>query len=226
MLCVLSPRAFALFPKTDNDMRQLPPFCQARMSQQETPEKAKWKKRLGTDFSHIHHLCAGIFTYKYAINTATLTASQREFHLRKAIGETSYLIKHARKDFVLMPLVYTTQAKAFIGLKEYNEAIAHLNKAIDANPKYISPYIILSDLYFNQGNFQEAANALERGLAVKPDSTHLKVRYKKALEARKLEGEVAKQPSDAGEPGQTGGETSLSDGATPDKAVTTEEKAE
>ena len=63
-LLLTSQWACGAYPGTDADFAVLPPYCKARLSPlgDKDPSNQLWNRRLGHDFLHIHHYCAGLHT--------------------------------------------------------------------------------------------------------------------------------------------------------------------
>lgn len=168
--------AKADYPKSENDFAFLPPYCKARIFQkqvdgQDSAQYKVWMKRLGPDFLHVHHHCAGLFTQMLA-NRIT-DKHQRNIQLDQAIKEMDYILEHASPKFGLLPKVSFDQGNIYEQMNQPDKAMQAYQKSISFNPKNPQPYIALSNLYIKQKNKNEALATLEQGLKYKPDSKSL-----------------------------------------------------
>ncbi len=171
------------FPKTESEFAKLPPICKARM--QETKARRKdnnsnyylWRKRLGSDFIHVHHYCAGLNILNKSWGVTD--SKNRDSMLKSAIGEISYTQKHTSPKFFLQSEMAFSKGSILILLNNSVAAHKEFRKGIQLNPKYSRNYSALSDLYKKQGNIEEARYILEQGLTYSPKSKGLNRRLKK-----------------------------------------------
>ena len=63
--------------------------------------------------------------------------------------------------------------KAYLGKKQYNDAISHYKKAIELKPKVVDRYIGLAEIYNEMENFGEAISTLKKALEIKPNNKRL-----------------------------------------------------
>jgi len=165
------------YPKTEADFSKLPPYCKARMQQQKSANYQLWAKRLGGDFIHVHHYCAGLHMLNKSWSTTN--SKTREGILRGATGEISYTQKHSSPKFILQPEMSFKKGSILMLLNDLVAAHKEFRKGIQLNPKYSRNYSALSDLYKKQGNIEESRYILEQGLTHSPKSKALKRRLKK-----------------------------------------------
>ncbi|PPD21295.1 MAG: hypothetical protein CTY24_08015 [Methylobacter sp.] len=177
------------YPQTEEDYRLLPPFCKAR-STPGSPSYSAWDKRLGPNFIHIHHYCSALHCLNQARRTTPNSEKQHQQLFTDCLGGINYMESNSSSDFVLFPHIYVTKADIFTELKDYQDAVKYLNKAIEQNPKFTRAYIKLSDLYSKLNEKSLALETVKKGLAEKPSSTGLnkrllKLQGKAATESKK-----------------------------------------
>jgi len=173
----VSANVFSFFPKTDKDFSLLPAFCKVRAGRG-TPEQIRlWKKRLGSDYLHIHHFCAGLHTYNWALYNFPRNKEEKAHKLnvfKGVLGEINYMEKHVKnRNFILFPSIYLLKAKTFSELGSTAQAITYFNKSIAANKKYAPAYLALAKYYKKLGNTAQALETIELGLKYKPSSKSL-----------------------------------------------------
>jgi hypothetical protein len=156
------------------ELKFLPPFCTTRFKwssgQADTEEVKKWENILGGAFIHTHHYCMGL---NY-LNRIDRGIGNREFLLGLAGGEFLYMQNNVAADNVLRP-----EVEFNIGMVQYRadrspQAIGQLLKAIQMKPNYERAYLLLSFCYLRLGDRTSAADALQKGLAMVPDSRALR----------------------------------------------------
>lgn len=174
--------ALTIWPKSDKDWSLLPPFCKARSYNGNHPAYQSWKRRLGDDFIHVHHYCAGLLTFNDAHRyTKKVDIAEQ---LNAAMSEIDYVELSSKPNFRLLPHIFKTKADIFLELKKVGNAITYLNKAIQLNPKFVPAYTRLADIYYEQGEKDEALKLINQALKIKPHSRALNKRLKK-LQAKK-----------------------------------------
>lgn len=183
-LFLASQWACGAYPGTDADFAVLPPYCKARLRKDASYEV--WNRRLGPDFLHVHHYCAGLHTrnigdkfYTSHIGDKLRSNNGREEHYTTAIGEMGYVLTHASPTFKLLPKIYYDQGQMYETLGKTVEAMQVYQQSIKLNPKLPMPYAALSDLFKKQKNNKEAIMILEQGLKYKPTSKALLKRMEK-----------------------------------------------
>ncbi|MDX8129470.1 hypothetical protein U737_08995 [Methylomonas sp. LW13] len=168
--------AAADYPKTDADYAFLPPYCKARASDQKSPDYQSWNRKLGDDFIHIHHYCAGLHTMNLAFRTHDEAEKQSKY--RAAVGDLLYVPDHASPTFKLMPKIFYDVGQAYQFMGEIDEAIAANLKSISLDKNNSFPYAALSSLYQRKNMKAEAKTILEKGLEHNPNSKILLKRMK------------------------------------------------
>ena len=170
------------YPETASDFMTLPPYCKARAGQDSANAVALWQRRLGANWIHVHHFCAGLHSLEHMENISFGSANAKEqklFYFKSILGETSYMETHGQENISLFPFIYCTKVKGLIEFKHYEEAKKYLNKAINLNPKYSLSYFLLADVYQKTNNITLAKKTLEDGLKYSPKSKRLKRKLKK-----------------------------------------------
>jgi len=64
--------------------------------------------------------------------------------------------------------------KAYLGKKQYNDAISYYRKAIELKPQDIDRYIDLAQIYSEMGNYSEAINTLKKASEIAPINPDVK----------------------------------------------------
>ncbi|PCJ37934.1 MAG: hypothetical protein COA75_01570 [Cellvibrionales bacterium] len=173
----MSFNVFSFFPETNKDFSLLPAFCKVRAGRGTAVEVTLWKKRLGSDYIHIHHFCAGLHSYNYTTMNFPKNKDEKAFHrhaLRSVLGEVNYMESHVKnKKFVMFPSIYLLKAKAHADLGQRAKALVYYNKSITANKKFTRAYLSLSRYYQKLGDKTKALAIIEQGLQYKPSSKSL-----------------------------------------------------
>lgn len=170
-----TPASLLGYPR-DDELKLLPSFCTAKLKHKyNDPEYQAVLSVHGPDFEHSHHYCAGInFLRRYY---QAQNPPDRRFMLVEATNNLTYMVTHAKPDYLLMPDVYLNRGKAYALGKHTAEAMADFLKAIELNPKLGKAYLELSDLYKEIKQSDKALAVLTDGLRHLPQSKALKRRY-------------------------------------------------
>ncbi|MEW6280162.1 MAG: tetratricopeptide repeat protein [Candidatus Eremiobacterota bacterium] len=84
---------------------------------------------------------------------------------------------------------YYYVGSSYYDLQQYDQAVAHLHKAVELDPNGVTmgfdSMCLLGDTYLKLGRNQEALVAYEQGRKVHPDSQYLEIKIKKAKEGLK-----------------------------------------
>jgi len=175
---MLSAHANAVEPwaPTDSEMASLPPYCMARFkSGQDSPEYKMWEGKLGKDFLHTHHYCAGInFINRYY---RSRSQQDKRFNLNQAQNNLQYMVANADPGYSLMPDVYLNLGVVHSLTNQTAQAITHFNKAIELNPRQPKAYNALSDYYVKTKQSAKALAIVTTGLRHNPDTKSLQRRY-------------------------------------------------
>lgn len=176
---VSAPVAAAGYPKTDAEFARLPPYCKARMSDDNGAAYNHWQGVFGrANFVHLHHYCAALNDLNTARRDFANPEQQRNV-LEAAVKNFTYVERMTRPDFFLRPEVSVQKGKALVLLGRTAEAVQNFNSAIVFRPDYTPAYAALSDLYVDLGEKHKASEILQRGLKAKPDSKVLHKRLQR-----------------------------------------------
>lgn len=132
----------------------------------------KWRNRLGSDYTHIHHYCWGLVSVARAYK-AGKTGGERKHHFGAAVADIFFSIERSTPEFVLLPEMYTKAGEAFLGLRDDKNAEIAFQKAWEANPSYWPAYVWWSQRLLKQGKVREALAVAEDGKKNAPDSKAL-----------------------------------------------------
>lgn len=148
----------------------LPPYCKDSVDQKAVGYQ-EWVNKLGPDFVHVRHYCAGLYTM--AVGVKLFDKSKREEAFNNAIQEMDYVLRYASADFALLPKISYDIGQLYEKLDKTDDAIKAYQYSIKLNPKLPIPYAALSDLFKKQKDTKAAVSILEQGLKYKPDSKAL-----------------------------------------------------
>lgn len=174
---LFSTSAFGAWPKSDADFSRLPPYCKARSSGDKSQLYQTWKKRLGSNFIHYHHYCAGLHSINLA--NSSISKDEADKFRNEALKQIEYVLTHGKPDSLLMPKILYDRGQILERLGNNAEAMRAYQKGITLNPRLAPLYAALSDLLMKQNNKEEAVAVLKKGLHYKPDSKSLKKRMEK-----------------------------------------------
>jgi tetratricopeptide (TPR) repeat protein len=193
------------FPSPD-EFDYLPRYCWARMQilggkdvneldPMVRDEVLKWRAVVGDGiFVHLHHYCGGLDRMRrywlsvdrdgrQLSDTGQVTGGQR-MTLEAAISEFRYVQGYMKNmKSALYPDMLVAKATAHWQLGETEKAVADLLAATMEKRDFETPYLILSQIAEEQGNFQDAVDILELGIKQAPNATLLRSRLDK-LKAR------------------------------------------
>jgi len=98
----------------------------------------------------------------------------------KELREKLALAKDNAKDIVqkrydksineLSSIEWYENGKIYNAKDDYNEAIHHINKAIELNPKYFDALYVRGGAYYNIGKYDEAIADYSKVIKIKPDT--------------------------------------------------------
>lgn len=171
-------RAVEQWRPTDLEMTMLPPYCRVRFeADSRSPEYKEWQRRLGPDFLHVHHFCAGLnfLTRSYKPQSK----ADRDYNLQNAETNFTYVIHAVKPTFVLMPEAYLDRGIVRSMKKNAIEAVPDITRALEMNPHLVRGYLALGTIYANAGDRSQALSAVSTGLRYNPDSKILQARYEK-----------------------------------------------
>lgn len=169
---------------TANDPREvamLPKYCiHTRTFRHSVPggNNAAEIKRLqavsGPTYDALHHYCWGLMKTNRAL-FLTKEKRAKEFWLRGANDDYDYVIVRAAATFPLLPEILTKKGENLALLRDSGAELV-LRQAIELKRDYWPAYAALSDYYKGVGQLARSKEALERGLAVVPDTKPLLTR--------------------------------------------------
>ena len=165
------------------EMRLLPPYCEAKIGSERNNEAAQkhWREVFGfTNWHHLHHYCDGLNFFNRSFKRGS-DKKASDFDLRRAIGNFDYVLTRATDDFVLLPEIMSQKARALSMLGQKSEAASLNGQVIAMQPDYIPAYIALGDFYKESGDLKKARETYEAGLKQHPGQRSL-VRRLKRLE--------------------------------------------
>lgn len=132
----------------------------------------RWVAMMGESFWDIHHYCWAIAV----INRSKLTGvdkQRREYMLRDAIDDITYVLRRARPDFVLLPEIYTRLGDVQQSRERPVDALYAYEQAVQSRADYWPAYVRLADLHASLGSNEQAVTVVERGLTVLPEQPQL-----------------------------------------------------
>jgi len=136
-----------------------------------------WKKRLGSDYVHLHHYCQAL----QALNKIYKEPEKKKFYYKVALGNIEYMERNASKKFVLMPEIYNTKAKILYSIGRTDDAVKYLISAMRLKKNFSPPYVKLIDIYNDLGMKDKAKKVLKTGLKYNPKSKALLRRKEELL---------------------------------------------
>jgi tetratricopeptide (TPR) repeat protein len=171
---------------TPGELTLLPPYCphtqiiSTRYGRKQSPSRHDAQTKpfvdlYGKDFWHLHHYCFGLTRALRAERLAS--REKREQGLELSIGEYQYVMRNVGPNSIILPELHMQKGISLIKLKRGAEAVLELKKAIQLNPRFVRPYIELSNYYADSGEKELALQTLEDGLKVSPDTAGLQRRY-------------------------------------------------
>jgi len=172
----------------------LPEYCKhTQIYREKVPgggERADyWYRVLGNNFHNMHHYCNALVSLNLvSLRAYTLSATERQGHLHRAVNEITYVVDRAPADYILMPEFLSKRGFASFRLGRIPEAITDLENAVRLKPDYWPPYITLVDLHKQLGDLQKAKQWVERGLESAPNAQAL---HQKRDELQKSSRETA-----------------------------------
>ena len=149
----------------------LPPYCRyTQVIRDQMPggtnsaEIARWTRKMGNTFIHMHHYCIGLMD----VNRAELmskTPQDRRHHLSNSIWEFNYVIERSPPDFSMLPEILTKKGESLVKLGRGGESVIDLKRAIRIKADYWQAYAALSDHYREVGDRAQALEWLRKGLS-------------------------------------------------------------
>lgn len=148
------------------DLAFMPPYCRGTQLIREVSNDPKSVQEYvaiyGKPYIHLHHYCWALNWERKAWQLKT--KGQRDRSLERALGDIDYVLQRSGEGFVLLPEIYSTQARILSTLNRAPLAILALQNAIKVKPDYVPAYIKLSDYYLKANNKTQAIKILEQGI--------------------------------------------------------------
>lgn len=170
---------------TAGEVALLPPYCadtfsftQQWVQDNPTERQRYWVSFMGRTFWAVHHYCWALMNERRAL-AAGVTPLQREFLLTSALTDSSYVIRNATPDFVLLPEIYTKMGDFNMRMGRLPQALQLFDRAREVKPDYWPPYARLAELHESVGQKRTARKVLAEGLAQLPDEPNLLEPYKR-----------------------------------------------
>jgi hypothetical protein len=154
------------------DVALLPTFCRHSQTFMEAfgskQEQAYWYGRLGPDFKHVHHYCwAAAALHR---TNQTRDSRSRDWLLKNAVSDATWVIEKVAPTFELLPDVYITRAKAYAGRKEDKAANEDFRIAVALRPDYWRSYFEWATYLSAKGLREEARMVISKGREQIPTS--------------------------------------------------------
>ena len=163
---------------TDSELVMLPAYCKARLRNVSEAEKKRWKDAFGYKvWSGIHHYCQKLNQLNRA--KVEINPEVRDKYYREAYSGFKVQAEAYGPTFKLRHEAYYYAGTIAPRLGLIGEGIALQEKAISIKPGYTRAYMALGDLYYDNGQLDEAMKVVERGLKQAPKSKGLKRRKEK-----------------------------------------------
>jgi len=173
-LCTPAAHAFTFQP---NKMQYylMPDYCKAKMSDFHAnregfwsirfpineKEIAYWKHRIGSDWHHMHHYCAGVAYLSEAQDPADRRA---DWHYHLAVMEIRYTWSKSGPTAPLWPQMTLDYARANEGNGDRQKALELLTQLIGQAPDNPHVYLALAQTLKRGGDLEKAIPVLEEGL--------------------------------------------------------------
>ena len=162
----------------------LPELCQLRFKYGHgSIEFKKWENILGPESLHIHHYCEGLVEIQRAKliwQQDTKNRMKKNSLLESAKANFNYVLRRIQNPkFVLLPDLYYRMAIVASEQMDSTQAISYAKKSIEAKKSYLNPYILLSEIYLNLANRNEAKKTILQAKQYHPHSKRVKSMLKK-----------------------------------------------
>ena len=183
LVCSQGVFAFQWNP-TELQYALLPEHCKVQLSSRPWRNHARfersvssaqhdhWEKRIGRDFQHMHHYCAGLGWLMMAESPTMLRRAgiNAASAYGRAVGEIGYTINQSSPSSPLWIEMNIAQARARAGLGKYDQAITQLSALLQQKnaQKRSDIYVELGKVFHGSGNIIEAIEVLEQGMKKVP----------------------------------------------------------
>jgi len=160
---------------TDAELSMLPPYCAARIRDNNPQAAQQWSAQFGREnWVHIHHYCGGL----NALNKYySQNAYERGRSLTGAVWEFDYVLKYTQPDFYLRADFHYNRGRALRLQGKEGAALGDLEKALELSPGMPPASIELAGLYKKLGKKDKALTTLKTALARSPTNKGLRRAY-------------------------------------------------
>lgn len=187
LLATVVTSTYGKDPVTDAELQLMPPFCKAKSGKASPSEQRHWQNTFGRDnWVSMHHYCGNARDELRA--SKLLDQKMRNRGLRGAREGYQNHLAETTKDYKMRYELYYRIGNISRKLNDTGTAMQAYHNSIQLKPKYTGSYIGLSNIYRDMGQYQEAIDVINQGLAYKPKSRGL-LRRKSELEKKLREGE-------------------------------------
>lgn len=169
---------------TSEEMAMLPRYCPYTESfgnsgfrGAPSPGARPWVAIMGDGFWAVHHYCWAQINLQRALRNRT-PAQTRQHLLETVVADYGYVIANTKKDFILLPEIFTRMGEAYLLLSRFNDANVAFAKARALKPDYWPAYSQWADFLIGHGKKPEAKLVVKAGLEYSPNSKVLQEQYR------------------------------------------------
>lgn len=146
---------------TDEDFALYPGFCRAKLTEEPKEEVERWKRQLGNDnFLHMHHYCFGLRAMTLAYSNYSNKKRRREYAM-DVIRNMNYILSHTRKDFFMRSEALVNLGRGYQLHDDKEAAKKAFQAALKLKPDAVDAWVALSDMFYDNGQRDEALKVLE-----------------------------------------------------------------
>lgn len=169
---------------TESEMKLIPRYCPDTMgfgygdAYYNTSPRAKyWVSLMGPSFWAMHHYCWAEISMIRS-RKARVSESQRRGMWESARSDYLYVRRHASKDFILLPEIYTKIGQVELLLDHPNKADEAFTRARELKPDYWPAYSHWAEFLIQNRHRAEALKVVREGLKNSPGSKTLREQYR------------------------------------------------
>lgn len=175
------------FTVTKAELASMPPYCTALYGKYHgmpQPQDSPLRHTIPVGCPSVHHYCDGL---KYILRADHAMGNKADFsyNIQSAITSFNGVTeewRNAAPKCSLRAEAYSQLAKSLLRMGKRqpdaaSKAIKSLNQAIELAPEFLQSYLILADVYIDNGQKGKAKEIVEEGLAHIPNSKALAKRY-------------------------------------------------
>lgn len=164
-----SPGEIALMPEYCPDSQTFSPrYAEGAVAMRQR----KWVGLMGESFWDIHHYCWAVAATNRS-KLAGVDKQHREYLLKDAVNDISYVLRRARPDFILLPEIFTQLGDIQLQRERPADAWRAYEQAMEAKADYWPAYVRLADLQVSLGFVDKAMAILDQGLSRLPEQPQL-----------------------------------------------------